>query len=254
VTAIVPPSECPSCNGVLVFINDILYCKNKSCSEQQQKKLENFAQKVKIKGLGPSTLEKLSITQIDELYHLEQEDINTAIGDKLGSKLFKEIIKSHEAPANLLLPAFSIPLVGNTATKKLANVCDTIWDISMDTCTEAGLGPKTARHMVDWIEDNVDLLSRLPHSMTFEKINRTSNQAVVCITGKLYTYKSKSVAAKILQDFGYEVKSTVTKDVTILVNESGIESAKVKKAKASGVTIITNLSELIGDQQNGYTS
>ena len=41
--------------------------------------------------------------------------------------------------------------------------------------------------------------------------------------------------------------STVTKDVTILVNESGIESAKVKKARESGVTIITNLSHFIGE-------
>ena len=51
----------------------------------------------------------------------------------------------------------------------------------------------------------------------------------------------------MLNDSGYEVKTTVTKDVTILVNESGIESAKVKKARTSGVTIITNLSEIIGD-------
>ena len=84
--------------------------------------------------------------------------------------------------------------------------------------------------------------------MKFEKIKKTSNQGVVCITGKLSSYKTKAEATTVLNELGYEVKSTVTKDVTILVNESGIESAKVKKARASGVTIITNLSDITGDQ------
>ena len=83
--------------------------------------------------------------------------------------------------------------------------------------------------------------------MKFIKPQQTSTQGIVCITGKLSSYKTKAEATKVLNELGYEVKSTVTKDVTILVNESGIESAKVKKARASGVTIITKLSNLIGD-------
>jgi len=64
---------------------------------------------------------------------------------------------------------------------------------------------------------------------------------------KLSSYKTKAQATTVLNELGYEVKSTVTKDVTILVNESGVESAKVKKARESGVTIITNLSQFIGE-------
>jgi hypothetical protein len=45
---------------------------------------------------------------------------------------------------------------------------------------------------------------------------------------------------------GYLVKSSLTKDVTILVNESGIESAKTQTARDRGVRIITNLEEIIG--------
>ena len=50
-----------------------------------------------------------------------------------------------------------------------------------------------------------------------------------------------------LQELGYVVKTSLTKDVTILVNESGIESAKTKKARDAGVQIITNLLEFIGE-------
>jgi hypothetical protein len=39
----------------------------------------------------------------------------------------------------------------------------------------------------------------------------------------------------------------LTKDVTILINESGVESAKTKKARDSGVQIITNLLDLTGE-------
>jgi hypothetical protein len=48
------------------------------------------------------------------------------------------------------------------------------------------------------------------------------------------------------------VKDTLTKDVTILVNESGVESSKTKSAKSKGIRIITNLKQLIGEN-NGST-
>ena len=44
---------------------------------------------------------------------------------------------------------------------------------------------------------------------------------------------------------GYLVKNSLTKDVTILINESGIESAKTQAARERGVQIITNLKEIL---------
>jgi len=42
------------------------------------------------------------------------------------------------------------------------------------------------------------------------------------------------------------VKSNFTKDVNILVNESGIETAKTKKAHDNNITVINNITTLIG--------
>ena len=70
---------------------------------------------------------------------------------------------------------------------------------------------------------------------------------MVCISGKLKSFKTKADATQVLEDFGYEVKSSLTKDVTILVNESGVESLKTKKARENGVTIVTNLFDFIGE-------
>ena len=43
------------------------------------------------------------------------------------------------------------------------------------------------------------------------------------------------------------MKSSVTMDVTHLVNESGIESAKTQKARDSGIIVVTHLKDLIGE-------
>jgi NAD-dependent DNA ligase len=61
----------------------------------------------------------------------------------------------------------------------------------------------------------------------------------------LKSFKTKADATKALNDAGYEVKSSLTKQVTILVNESGVESSKTTQARESGVTIVTNLLEFL---------
>ena len=58
----------------------------------------------------------------------------------------------------------------------------------------------------------------------------------------LKSFKTKADAGKaLLTTLGYKVKTSLTKDVTILVNESGIESAKTKQARESGIEIVTDL-------------
>ena len=90
----------------------------------------------------------------------------------------------------------------------------------------------------------------LPFDMKFTPLGTSPvpmDKGVVCITGKLKSFKTKAQAGTALVNLGYVVKSSLTKDVTILVNESGIESAKTKQARDSGVNIVTNLSEFLGE-------
>ena len=71
-----------------------------------------------------------------------------------------------------------------------------------------------------------------------------SEKHIVCITGKLNSFDTKAKAKDYIESIGFEVKSSLTKDVNILVNESGIESAKTKKARENKVRIVTNIFEL----------
>ena len=66
--SILPPTECPSCGGELTSVNDLFYCYSSNCSAQKQKKIEHFAKTLKIKGLGPATIEKLEIDDFDQVY------------------------------------------------------------------------------------------------------------------------------------------------------------------------------------------
>jgi NAD-dependent DNA ligase len=88
----------------------------------------------------------------------------------------------------------------------------------------------------------------LPFTFRFSEassITSVEPKGTVCISGKLNSYKTKAEATKVLEDLGYTVKSSLTKDVQILINESGIESSKTQKARESGVQIIENLKTFI---------
>jgi NAD-dependent DNA ligase len=247
--AIQAPTHCPSCSAVLESINYVLYCRNTLCGAKSEKLIEHFASSLKIKGLGPATIRKLDIQELEEIYSFELEEMVDALGsERLAVKLFDELERSKSAPLNVLLPAFSIPLIGKTAAQKLASVCDSIDDIDYDTCRAAGLGEKSTASLLDWLNLEYPLLSMLPFDFKFVKPQNTSViKGIVCITGKLSSYKTKALAHQALQELGYEVKTSLTKDVTILVNESGIESAKTKQARDAGVTIVTNLLDLTGE-------
>lgn len=245
-----PPTNCPSCQFRLEWSNHLLYCKNPSCGTQAAKRIEHFAKTLKIKGLGPASIEKLGLTDLEDIYlHTEESLAECLSSEKLAEKLYAEITNSKGAPLNSVLPAFSIPLIGKTATEKLSTVCENIFDIDIDTCRRAGIGPKATENLLSWLnKEFLEQYANLP--LNFDFVTKSLPQevsGVVCISGKLKSFKTKAEAADALSQRGYTVKSGLTKDVTILVNESGIESAKTKKARDSGITVVNNLLEFLGE-------
>jgi DNA ligase (NAD+) len=248
--AIQAPTHCPSCESELEWSNHLLYCRNPSCGEQASKKIEHFAKTIKIKGLGPSTISKLNMLGIEDIYTLTVDVLENALSSiRIAEKLISEIENSKKAPLNLVLPAFSIPLIGRTAARKLATVCDSIFDINDQTCAKAGLGPAATANLLDWLNIMWPLYESLPLNLEFEKPTATSIvKGIVCISGKLVSFKTKAEATEALMNAGYTVKGSLTKDVTILVNESGIESAKTKQAQSKGILIVDNLHNFLGEQ------
>jgi DNA ligase (NAD+) len=244
---IIPPTNCPICSTVLKQEKDQLFCYNPSCSGKTTKRIEHFAKTLKIKGLGPRTVEKLKIQTFFDLYELPLEMMIDALqSEKLAVKLHREIQASKSIDLVDLLPAFSIKLIGTTASQKVCEKVKSLLDLNEKVCREAGLGPKARKNLLDWFyEEWTDGYDRLPFSWKTTVQKQTEQtKGIVCITGKLKSYKTKAAAKQVLEKKGYLVKNSLTKDVTILVNESGIESAKTQAALDRGVQIITNLKQL----------
>ena len=243
---ILAPSYCPSCGEFLKWENHILYCRNINCGSQSQKKIEHFAKTLKIKGLGPAAIEKLELDNPGDLYFLTIIDIEEALGSKkLAEKLFAEIQNSRTAPLHMVLPALSIRLIGRTATEKLSKICNGLYEVDEEVCSDAGLGPAATQSLLEYLENGLPYA--LPQSMLFEKPVQKDIAGIVCISGKLKSFKTKAEATKVLEQHGYTVKSSVTKDVTVLVYESGIESQKTIKARNDGLLIVENLLEFLGE-------
>ena len=241
---IIAPTNCPSCSTELITQNTQLYCPNDECPAKNSKKVLNFAKKLKIKGLGPATQEKLSLTCISEIYTIEESEVKSVLGEVLGSKLVEQIEKSKSASLNELLPALGIPLIGDSASSKLCEAINHFNEVNEETCKKAGLGPKATDNLINYKKNFP--WEELPFSFESEEvIKHEEGTDIVCITGRLTSFKTKNDAKLALEAAGYKVVSSVTKDTTILVNESGIPSAKTKKAESSGVKVITNIKQLL---------
>ena len=236
-----PPIQCPSCGSKLELVKDQLFCRNPDCEAQSSKKLEHFAKTLKIKGLGPKTIEKLPLTSIPDIYSMSKEEIISEIGDKLGDKLFNQIELSKSVDLTVLLPAFSISLIGSSASKKLTKQISSIRDITHEKCLEAGLGPKSCTNLLNWYHDEFcENLEYLPFSFEAEvqEVVETIGKTV-CITGKLNDFKNRNLAKTYLESFGFTVTTSVTKKTDYLVDEEGRVSSKSTKAEGLGIPILT---------------
>lgn len=250
---IIIPTTCPCCDSLLETINEQLFCRNTACSAQLNKKLEHFCKTLGIKGMGPKTIEKLNLADITELFYLEKQETVEALGsEKVAVKLLDEIERAKLADLATVLASFSIPLIGDTASKKIASVVSHIDEINADKCKEAGLGNIATNNLLDWMaSDYLDMKEFLPFtfkSQPSKKIN--TNGLIVCITGKLKSYKTKAEATKALIAAGYQVTESVTKTTNILIDEEDKASSKREKAEKYGITIVTNLTEFLKKETN----
>jgi len=123
--------------------------------------------------------------------------------------------------------------------------------INLETCKQAGLGDKVTQNLLGWLElDFKEIREFLPFSFRSETPVANTTGPVVCVTGKLSSYKTKAEAYKQLTDHGFRISETVTKTTDYLVDEEDKGSTKRKKAESLGIKIITNLDTFIKETIN----
>ena len=240
------PTHCPCCNYPLELVKDQLYCRNTACDAKLAKQIENFCKVLSIKGMGAKTIEKLNLVDITELFYLDFDEVKEVLGEKITVKLLDEIEKAKGATLHNVIAAFSIPLVGETAGKKLALVVNTIDEITEEVCKQAGLGAKVTENLMNWIQtDYQEMREFLPFTFESKMKVTDTNAKKVCITGKLAGYKKKSDAEGALAAAGYTLVDSVTKTTDYLIDETGVGSIKRDKAVQYGITIISSLKDFL---------
>lgn len=239
-TEIEIPTTCPSCNSDLELVNSQLFCRNKDCPAQSSKKVEAFVKKLRIKGLGPATISKLGFVQPIEIYETSLETYVEVLGEKIGQKIFAEVQNSRTTTFATFLSALSIPLIGDTASKKIGKVINCFEDI-MDLIEPLPVGEKATNSLLDWWENNEDVfvLEEYFNFAELKDIKEVEPMGNVCITGKLNDFSNRAKAKEYLEELGYTVTTTVSGKTDYLVCEDGSVSSKSKKADSLGIPIVT---------------
>ncbi|QIO02038.1 NAD-dependent DNA ligase subunit B [Salmonella phage rutana] len=253
------PTQCPSCGSKLDLVNGQLFCRNKSnCPAQSSKLIENFCTKMKLKGFGPKTIEKLELTKISELFYLTEEDLVGAVGSKVAAKLISELNTKVRGDIDFgsVLGSLGIPLIGEVAAKKLSQNCTSFHDVKADG--KAGENYKT------WLnspqgKDVIELPWKFSTGIRGAKADiiitddlvAKPNGITVCITGSLQDFANRTDATNYLESLGYTVKKSVTKDVKYLIceDESKRSSSSYKKAETNGIEILS-IKELLEKNNN----
>lgn len=236
------PTECPTCGNLLKLIKDQLFCYADDCPAQSSKKLVGFCKRLKIKGFGEKTCEKLDFATILDLDKFSVSyAVECGISPKVAQNL-QDQLSGKIVDFSSFLAAFSIPLIGDTASRKLAENANSIEELSLTT-----LGDKAKISLTRFID--TEWKNKYSQGLSFITIAKTKTVTLekgeVCISGKLNGLTKAQAEVKI-NEAGYTVKATLTKSCVYLISEDGKESSKVKKAKQNNITIKT-LEELINN-------
>lgn len=262
---------CPVCGGKTEIIHtenaDILMCTNPNCSGKLLKKMSAFVSKqgMDIDGLSDATLDLLMsrgyITCFKDIYHLSNYRSELSSLPKMGAKsvvkLLASIEKSRKTTLDKFLTSLSIPGIGKSTAKDIANYCHGSVDefifimenTSLEFAAVDGIGVAATTSLDDWWTENSDMFYELSKELSIEvpeenkEINESDNilaNLSFCITGKLEHYKNRDSLIDEIQSRGGTYLSGVSSKLDYLIcNSSDSNSSKAKKALSLNVKIIS---------------
>lgn len=153
------PVNCPFCNTRLENIGEHVFCPNYDCYEQVLGRLVWFAQKMKIKYLGPALIKSLikqnKIHNPEDFYSLSSDDLKHLKG--FGSHKIQQfktsLEKSKDHPFETIILALGIQGLGRHNIMILKNAgynsADMIISSDMEKLAEIkGIGRETARKII----------------------------------------------------------------------------------------------------------
>ena len=262
------PDKCPICGQPTKIVkendSEVLCCTNEACKGRLLGKLTCAVSKnaLNIDGLSESTIEKFInfgwLNSIQDIYYLAiHENKMKALdgfGDKSVEKLLSSIEKSRNTNLERFLYSLSIPLLGKSASKMIAEAVDYNFDVFMHQMTMTGakyfkyipgVGDVLIKSLDDYFEKNCSSILKLSKEFVFEtkgnyKTNDLLNGKTFVITGSLNHYSNRNELKEVIESNGGKVSGSISSNTSYLINNDiDSISSKNKKAKSLGIPIIT---------------
>lgn len=251
------PDHCPVCGAEAVREEGeaAVRCTGGECPAQLARNIIHYTSRdaMDIEGLGPAVVNRLLdeklISSVADLYSLKAEDLENLekMGKKSAANLIAAIEKSKEKDLSNLIFALGIRHIGSKGGCQLAVQFKTLDNIISASEEEISavedMGDITAESVKRFFaqEQNMDIVEKLRKAgVNFtcreEKKSGLFDNMTFVLTGTLPTLK-RSEAAKLIEDRGGKVSSSVSKKTSCVVagEEAG---SKLDKANALGIEVI----------------
>lgn len=253
------PSTCPICHGKTVIIkeneSEVLVCTNPECSGKLLGKLKFFVSKpaANIDGLSEATLAFLIdhgwVKNFRDIYHLDDYKNEWQRCDGFGKKSVEKILSAIEKSRNIDLTHFicslSIPNIGSSAAKTIANHFEDnynrfieAWRDCFDFTELDDFGVVMSESLDDYLCEHIDEVQAVAEEMHFiipEKNNDSSLEGLkFCITGSFS--QPRDELKKRLEAKGAKFVSSVSKNLNVLFvgDKAG---SKLTKAQQLGIRV-----------------
>lgn len=264
------PNKCPYCGKSTEIKkendSEVLMCTNEECIGRLLGKLTHTVSKssLNVDGLSESTIKKFIdlgwINSIQDIYHLsdhenEMKDLD-GFGKKSVEKLLTSIEKSRKTSLERFLYSLSIPLLGKSASKMIAEAVDYDFDVFIDEMTIngaeyfrylPGVGDALISSLNTYWKNHYSDILQLANEFTFETPNLVLNEIPKTLQGKTFVvtgsvnhYKNRDeLKADIVAHGGTVVGSVSSKTNYLINNDINSTSSKNQKAKSLNIPIIS---------------
>lgn len=266
------PDKCPVCGEPTKIIkendSEVLWCTNHECKGKLLGKLTHAVSRntLNIDGLSEATIQKFIslgwLNSIQDIYYLtkyEKQMKNLdGFGSKSVSKLFDSIEKSRNTTLDRFLYALSIPLVGKTASKVIAEAEDYQFESFVRDMTHPGakffshipgIGDSIINSLDEYFNRECSNVWELGKEFTFETPKKVSLKTssgkdltgqTFVVTGSLKHFENRDALKEKIESLGGKVSGSISKKVTALINNDvNSTSSKNTKAKSLGVKIMS---------------
>ncbi|MDE6715263.1 MAG: NAD-dependent DNA ligase LigA, partial [Muribaculaceae bacterium] len=255
-------THCPECGTKLVRVEGeaAWTCPNKNyCPPQIKGKIEHFVGRkmMNIDGIGEELVDRMYsmnlVRNVADLYDLSMDKILTMdrLKEKSAARILKGIEDSKQVPYRRVIYALSIPNVGETTAKVIANASgdiDRLMNMTVEELSSINeIGPIIATNIVEFFNQpsNQAIIERLrlaglkmtlDESEIVEKSDILQGKTIV-ISG-VFQHHSREEYKLLIENNGGKNSGSISSKTSFVLAGENMGPSKLEKAKQLGVPVI----------------